>query len=149
MRILTLVTGESALGDALSLTGEIRHFNAEVDFRLRFLHIEIEESYAVPEGLRGALDARVERATVFEVAPEPPLEAAARLALLLHAERPDLLVIAGDGGLRAPALAAARAAGAKVAVYGARRGLVDGAMDLGDEPRGAVGRMTGVAREIQ
>ena len=62
MRILTLVTGENSLPDAVSLTGEIRSFNAEIDFRLRFLHIEIEEVYAAIPELREKLAKQVERA---------------------------------------------------------------------------------------
>lgn len=148
MRILTLVAGKNALPDAVALAAEIRSFNAEIDFRLRFLHVEIEEVHALAPEHRSELDDEVDRATVFEVAAAPELEAAARLALLLARERPDLLVVAGDGPLREPGLAAANVAGTKIGVYGSERGAVDGAVDLGKDPRNAVGLLTGVAREI-
>lgn len=148
MRILTLVAGGEALPDVVRLTGEIKSFNAEIDFRLRFLHIEIEEIYALPPGLRGRLEQAVQRPEVREIATEDPLEAAARLALLLNGERPDVLVVAGDGVLHKAGVAAARACGTKLAFYGARRGQAEGALDLGDTARSAVERLTGVAREI-
>ncbi|MHC4820015.1 MAG: hypothetical protein ACYTF8_18405 [Planctomycetota bacterium] len=121
MRILTLIAGGDALPDVLRLTGEIRSFNAEIDFRLRFLHIEIEED---------------------------PLEAAARLALVLSGERPDLLVVVGRGGLLKSGVAAARACTAKFAFFGTDRGSDGDGLDLGDDPRAAVEILTGVAREI-
>ena len=148
MRILTLVAGSEALPDVVRLSGEIKGFNAEIDFRLRFLHIEIEEFYALPPGLRGQLEETVPRPEVREIAAEDPLEAAAHLALLLSRERPDVLVIAGDGALHKAGVAAARACGTKLAFYGKRRGRGDGALDLGDSARAAVERLTGVAREI-
>ena len=148
MRILTLVAGGEALPDVVRLTGEIRGFNAEVDFRLRFLHIEIEEVYAIPPGLKGKLEQAVPRADVREIPTEDPLEAAARLALLLSRERPDVLVVAGNGLLHQAGVAAARAFGTKLAFYGAARGRAEGALDLGDSARSAVERLTGVAREI-
>lgn len=148
MRILTLVAGGEALPDVVRLTGEIKSFNAEVDFRLRFLHIEIEEIYALPPGLVAKLTQSVERPEVREIATEDPLEAAARLALLMHKERPDVLVVAGDGVLHKAGVAAARACGTKLAFYGAARGRAEGALDLGDSARMAVERLTGVAREI-
>jgi hypothetical protein len=148
MRILTLVAGGEALPDVIRLTEEIRSFNAGIDFRLRFLHIEIEESYALPPGLLPELRRAVEEPRASEIAPEDPLEAAARLALLLNHERPDVLVVAGDGVLHKAGVAAARACGTKLAFYGPARGRADGALDLGDTARGAVERLTGVAREI-
>lgn len=148
MRIVTLVAGGEALADVVGLTGEIKEFNAEIDFRLRFLHIEIEEIHALPPGLKARLEQAVPRADVREIPTEDPLEAAARLALLLSRERPDLLVVAGDGLLHRAGVAAARAFGTKLAFYGTARGRADGALDLGDSARSAVERLTGVAREI-
>ncbi len=147
MRILTLLAGGDALSEALRLTGEIRGFNAEINFRLRFLHIEIEEVFLAVPAARAELEGRVERADARDL-PEEPLEAAARLALVLHAERPDLLVVVGDGSLLPSGVAAARACGAKIAFFGAERGSADGGLDLGDDPRAAVELLTGVAREI-
>jgi hypothetical protein len=152
MRILTLVTGENSLPDAVSLTGEIRSFNAEIDFRLRFLHIEIEEIYAAIPELREKLAKQVERLDFRPVRAASPLEAAAGLALLLNAEKPDIVVVTGRGALLEPGVAAARACGATVAFFGAERGNPDAlegdVLDLGDDPHTAVARMTGVAREI-
>jgi hypothetical protein len=148
MRILTLLAGSEALPDVVRLTGEIKEFNSEVDFRLRFLHIEIEEVYAIPPGLRARLEQEIARAEVREIATEDPLEAAARLALLLNRERPDVLIVTGEGFLKKAGAAAARACGTKLAVYGPGRDGVEGAMDLGADPRAAVERLTGVAREI-
>jgi hypothetical protein len=147
MRILTLIAGGDALPDVLRLSGEIRSFNAEIDFRLRFLHIEIEEVFGSVGAVRAELEGRVERADVREI-PEEPLEAAARLALVLDGERPDLLVIVGHGGLLASGVAAARACEAKIAFFGARRGSAEAGLDLGDDPRAAIELLTGVAREI-
>lgn len=152
MRILTLVTGENSLPEAVELTGEIRSFNAEIDFRLRFLHIEIEEVYAAPPALREELANRVDRLDFRAVDGDTPLEAAAHLALLISAEKPDLVVVTGAGALFEPGVAAARACGAKLGLFGADRGDPGGedstVLDLGDDPRTAVERMTGVAREI-
>lgn len=146
MRILTLLAGGEAIPDIARLTGEIREFNSEIDFRLRFLHIEIEEIYALPPGLRGQLEAAVQRAEVREIEAEDQLEAAARLALLLSRERPDVLIVAGNGILHKAGVAAARACGTKLAFYGPSRGSAEGALDLGADPRAAVERLTGVAR---
>ncbi len=146
MRILTLLAGGEAVPDIVRLTGEIREFNSEIDFRLRFLHIEIEEIYALPPGLRGLLEAAVPRAEVREITTEDQLEAAARLALLLSRERPDIVIVAGDGILHKAGVAAARACGTKLAFYGPSRGSAEGALDLGADPRSAVERLTGVAR---
>jgi len=148
MRILTLVASSEALPDVIRLTGEIKGFNSEVDFRLRFLHIEIEEVYALPPGLRAQLEQSVQRPELREVATDDPLEAAASLALLLSRERPDVLVVAGDGILHRAGVAAARVCGTKLAFYGPARGSAEGALDLGADPRSAVERLTGVAREI-
>ncbi|MHC4134321.1 MAG: hypothetical protein ACYTDU_09740 [Planctomycetota bacterium] len=147
MRILTLIAGGDALPDVVRLTGEIRCFNAEIDFRLRFLHIEIEEVFGVVHAVRAELEGQVERADVREI-PKDPLEAAARLALVLNGERPDLLVIVGHGNLLASGVAAARACAAKFAFFGADRGSAEDGLDLGDDPRTAVEILTGVAREI-
>jgi hypothetical protein len=147
MRILTLLAGGDALPDVLRLTGEIRSFNAEIDFRLRFLHIEIEEVHGAVPAVRAELEERLPRADVREI-PEDPLEAAARLALVASAERPDLLVIVGAGSLLAPGVAAARACSAKFAYFGADRGRGPDGLDLGADPRAAVELLTGVAREI-
>jgi len=148
MRILTLVASGEALPDVVRLTGEIKGFNSEVDFRLRFLHIEIEEIYALPPGLREELEKAVSRPELREVATDDPLEAAARLALVLNRERPDVLVVAGNGVLHDAGVAAARACETKLAFFGRSRGRAEGALDLGDDPRSAVERLTGVAREI-
>jgi hypothetical protein len=148
MRILTLLAGPEALPEVVGLTAEIRAFNAEIDFRLRFLHIEIEETFAADEGVKQALQAELDRFEVFCVAGDRPLEAAASLALLLERERPDLLVIAGPGPLLEPGLAAAGAAGTKLAFYGRGRGSREEATDLGEDPKGAIERVSGVAREI-
>jgi len=147
MRILTLIAGGGALPDVLRLTGEIRSFNAEIDFRLRFLHIEIEEVFWAVRAVMAELEGQVERADVREIPPDP-LEAAARLALFLNGERPDLLVIVGSGSLLASGVAAARACGAKLAFFGTDRGSDGNGRDLGNDPRAAVELLTGVAREI-
>jgi len=148
MRILTLVAGGEALPEVVRLTEEIRSFNSEIDFRLRFLHIEIEEVHALPPGLRSALEESVSRPEVREIPVQDPLEAAARLALLFNRERPDVVVVAGEGMLHRAGVAAARACGTKLAFYGPDRGRADGALDLGENPRLAIERLTGVAREI-
>ena len=148
MRILTLIAGREALPDVCRLQGEIRSFNAEIDFRLRFLHIEIDQVFLVAPELGAELAREVERADVRKLEAAGPLEAAARLALLLGSERPDLFVITGQGELREPGGAAAAACGTKLAFYGAGRGDVAGGRDLGEDPRAAVELLTGVAREI-
>ena len=148
MRVLTLIAGGDALPDVLRLNGEIRGFNAEIDFRLRFLHIEIEEVFGAVRAVLAELERQVERASVREI-PEDPLEAAACLALVLNAERPDLVVIVGSGSLLASGVAAARACAARFAFFGANRGSAEDGRDLGDDPNGAVEILTGVAREIR
>ena len=87
MRIVTLVTGPEAVEDAVRLSAEIRQFNAEIDFRLRFLDIEIEDLFAGRAAEMSGIDGRVEHAVTRPVPPEP-LPAAASLALLLDRERP-------------------------------------------------------------
>jgi len=149
MRILTLLAGKDVLPEAVRLSEEIRTFNAEIDFRLRFLHVEIEEIFAAAPGLLAPLRETVARAEVREVPATEPLEAAARLALLLDRERPELMVVAGLGTLLAPGVAAARACGVKLAFFGHARGEDEGALDLGENPPEAVERLTGVAREIR
>ena len=141
MRILTLVTGQNSLPDARRLTAEIGIFNAEIDFRLRFLHIEIEELFVFPTGLGTESDL-----SPFEEISGAPLEAAARLALLLGRERPDVLVIVGQEGLHDAGAAAGRACNVKVAWFQASAGT---GLDLGGDAHVAVERLTGVAREIR
>ena len=148
MRILTLLGGPSCVAETAALSREIRSFNAGIDFRLRFLDIGIEE---VVLGLPQAADAfrkELEDADLRSVEAGTPLLLAARLALRIQEQRPDLLVVAGSGELVEPALAAAEAVDVRTAVYGTGRAEVEGALDLGDQPPVAVERMTGVAREI-
>lgn len=149
MRILTLVSGSPAVADAARLAGEVRSFNAGVDFRLRFLHIEIEALFAGAPADAEALAAEVDWAKPFAVPAADPLRASAALALLLARERPKLVVVVGDGALLAPGAAAAAEAGVRVAYFGDPRGGAEGAIDLGAEPAAALDRMTGVAREIR
>jgi hypothetical protein len=149
MRILTLLAGPDCVPSVLRLAAEIRAFNAEIDFRLRFLDIEIAESYAAARETLEALGEEADHAQRLALEANRPLEASAALALALARERPDLLVVAGSGGLGEAGLAAARAAGTKLAFYGPGRGSAEGALDLGEEARGAVAAMSGVAREIR
>jgi hypothetical protein len=148
MRVLTLVSGPEAVGDAVRLTGEIRSFNAELDFRLRFLHIGIEESYAAAPAAKAELERQLARAQVHAVADAEPLRAAASLALLLARQRPDLMVITGQGVLLEPGLAAAETTETRVGFFGASRGSAEDALDLGESPLAAVNLMSGVAGEI-
>jgi hypothetical protein len=136
MRILTLVTGPEAVPEALSLAGEIREFNSTIDFRLRFLDADIANLYVAPGEAAGRL--RDEQVEIRDLEADGPIEAAAALALLLDRERPALFLIAGTGPLRDAGTAAARAAGAKLA-------LLD---DLGADARQAVEKISGVAREL-
>jgi hypothetical protein len=149
MRIVAVVTGPEALADAAGLAGEIRTFNAGVDFRLRFLHVEIEALFGAGAREGPELSRRVEWARPFAVRDGDPLRAAAGLALALHRERPELVVLVGDGELLGPGVAAAGEAGVKLAFFGGRRGSAEGALDLGAEPAAALDRITGVAREIR
>jgi len=149
MRILTLVTGAKALADATRLAQEIRTFNAEIDFRLRFLHVEIAERRAVPAGLLEAAGATAAEDDVFEVPLDEPLGAAAQLALALARHTPEVFVLVGDGELLAAGRAAARACGTAVAYFGVPAKIAAGGLDLGTEPGIAVERLTGVAREIR
>ena len=146
MRILTLVAGEEVIPEVCSLAREIGEFNRGIDFRLRFLNIEIEISFAATSEVAGRLDRELGRSHPLTV--PGPLGAAAALALLLDRERPALLLIAGGGPLRESGVAAAAVVGTKLALFGAGCGTIEDAMDLGDDPRLAIERMTGVAREI-
>jgi len=152
MRILTLLAGEDSLAPAAALTDEIRTFNREIDFRLRFLHIEIEEVHAAPVALGAKARGAIDRIDLREVQDGDVLETAARLALVLHTERPDLLVVvgqAGDPDLQAAAEAAARVCGVRIGLFGSDPGPADAErLDLGREPGAALAVMTGVAREI-
>ena len=146
MRILTLVAGEDALPEVRALAHEISEFNRGIDFRLRFLHIEIEISFAGSSAVAEQLDQELGKRHVL--AASGPLEATASLALLLDRERPALLLIAGGGPLCDAGVAAAAVVGTKLALFGAGRGAVGDGLDLGADPRLAIEKMTGVAREI-
>jgi len=148
MRIVTLVSGPDAVQDAVRLSAEIRQFNAEIDFRLRFLDIEIEEIFAGSEAEMASVANQVEHTQARAVPGEDPLRAAASLALLLNTERPAVCVLVGRGELSGSAVAAARETGTKVALFGKERGPIEGDLDLGGDPAGALDRLTGVAREI-
>jgi hypothetical protein len=80
--------------------------------------------------------------------PLESLPAAASLALLLDRERPAACVLVGRGLLTEPAMAAAKETGTRLAHFGKDRGGIEGDLDLGDDPAGALDRLTGVAREI-
>jgi hypothetical protein len=140
MRIVTLITGPAAVPLALRLTEEIRSFNAEIDFRLRFLHVEIDQVVVAPPGADHP-DART-----LEGA-DRPIVAAARLALLLARERPAVLVAVGEGSLLDAAAAAAEAAEVRFARFAAGNPAHKAEIDLGSEPATALDRLTGVARE--
>lgn len=153
MRILTLVAEPRAVEDATRLAVEIRAFNRAIDFRLRFLHMDIQLAFAAaPEAAEALASDGVE---VHGINARAGLERAAALALLLHHERPALFVIAGTGELFDAGLAAARVVGIRVGTFGStrgdasREGARDEVLDLGDDARQAVERMTGVAREIR
>lgn len=149
MRILTLVSGPEAVADAVRLSREIRAFNAGVDFRLRFLHIEIEEVLCVTAATRPGLDSQVERAEIRLLPEGGPLPVAATLAILAHEQRPDLVVIVGTGPLRDAGLAAASAAARPVAFFAGPPTSAEGSMDLGGDPGMAIEKLTGVAREVR
>lgn len=149
MRILTLLSGPEAVPLAVQLSEEIRSFNTEIDFRLRFLHVEIEEVCVAATDVAETLPDRATRPQLhmLEGADRETL-AAARLALILAQERPRIMVALGSGALVEPAAAAAEAAGVKFAQFGGGAGAREGALDLGEEPAVALDRLTGVAREI-
>ena len=148
MRIVTIVAGSRSLDDTDTLSKAIRTFNAGVDFRLRFLDIEIKEVFCVASKDAEALRKRIDRAEVSEIEATDPLVAAASITLVLNAERPDLVVCVGAGALAAPTVAAATATKQRLGYYGKGRGQAEGALDLGEDPQIAVDRMTGIAREI-
>jgi len=149
MRILTLLSGPEAVPLAVQLSQEIRSFNAEIDFRLRFLHVEIEEVSVAAADVVAELPDRETRPALHTLdGAERETLAAARLALILAQERPRVIVAVGTGSLVEPAEAAALAAGVKFAQFGGGAGARKGAMDLGNEPAVALDRLTGVAREI-
>ena len=152
MRILTLLSGPEAVPFATRLTEGIRSFNAEIDFRLRFLHVEIEEVRVA--GLKGAgALPPMDGLPPVQVLPDCSSEsgrtavAAARLALILAKERPSVLVLVGPGPLAEAAAAAAEATDVKIACFGMDEGP-KGALDLGSDADTALDRLTGVAREI-
>jgi len=148
MRILTLLSGPESVPLALELTEAIRCFNAEIDFRLRFLHVEIEEVRVAGSESAGSLP-QPDGHPPVQTLPHGDREAlaAARLALVLAKERPMMLVIVGAGSLAGAAAAAAEAADVKIACFGAEI-APDGVLDLGSEAATALDRLTGVAREI-
>ncbi len=148
MRIFTLLGGPSALGEAERLSQAVRAFNAGVDFRLRFLHIEIDEVHATPASAKAELEARVARAQITAIPDRGSLFAAAALGLALAETRPDLIVLVGHGELAEPGVAAAAAAGFRLAHFGRGRRPADGAVDLGEDPELALETMQSLAREI-
>jgi len=148
MRIVTLITGGEALADAVRLDAEIRSFNAGIDFRLRFLHVEIEPCFAADEQVAAAFRSESDKVPVVELSGSEPLLSAATLALLLARERPAILLVVGSGSLLAPGEAAAKASSTRLAYFGSRRGSGDGGIDLGEVPARALDLLTGVAREI-
>jgi len=148
MRVFTLVGGPAAVPETARLSRAIREFNAGVDFRLRFLHIEIDEVFGVDAASRPTLLRSVEPAEWREIPDLGALHAAAALALAIAEARPDLVVIVGRGGLVEPGVAAAAAAGRRIGFFGRERGAADGGLDLGDDTDAALQQMTGMAREI-
>ena len=149
MRTLILVTGQDSVSETIDLSTEIRRFNAEIDFRLRFLDIEIEEFFAAPPASAGILSERLGSAEILALDADDSPRAAAELALTLDRQRPNLLVLVGAGPLLEPGIAAARAAESRFAHFGEPRATTDGALDLGADASGALERLTGVAREIR
>ncbi|MHC4953356.1 MAG: hypothetical protein ACYTGZ_05655 [Planctomycetota bacterium] len=153
MRILTILSGPESVPLALQLTEEIRSFNAEIDFRLRFLHVEIEEvAVAAPE-VADALPDLEARPNLHRLdGADRPTLASARLALIVARERPMVLVIVGNGPLWEAAEAAAVAADVKMAQFGGAEDAPASAegeiIDLGSDPAAALDTLTGVAREI-
>ena len=148
LRILTLITGSDTLDEAEALASEIRTFNAGIDFRLRFLDIEIEDVFCAEAETAEALEARLKDTKIVRSRGETPLEMAAGLALLLESERPHLLVITGHGALMDPAVAAAVVGPTRFAFFGRVRGEHKDALNLGEDAAIAVERMTLMAREI-
>jgi len=152
MRILTLLSGPEAVPFATQLTEGIRSFNAEIDFRLRFLHVEIEEVRVAGSQSAEALPA-TDGLPPVQVLPDCGSKsartavAAARLALILAKERPSVLVMVGPGALAEAAAAAAEATEVKIACFGMDE-APQGALDLGSDAATALDRLTGVAREI-
>ncbi|MGQ0614190.1 MAG: hypothetical protein ACT4PV_10680 [Planctomycetaceae bacterium] len=149
MRIFTLLGGPSAIGEAERLSTAVRAFNAGVDFRLRFLHIEIDEMHATPASAQAELAARVARAQITAIPDRGALFAAAALGLAIAEARPDLVVVVGHGELAEPGVAAAAAAGYRLALFGHGRRPAHGAVDLGEDPEQALETMQTLVREIQ
>jgi len=148
LRILTLITGPDMLAEAEALANEFRTFNAGIDFRLRFLDIEIEEVFCAEANTAEALEARLKDTKIVRSRGKTPLEMAAGLALLLESERPHLLVVVGRGDLMEPAVAAAVVGPTRFAFFGRERGKHADALELGEDAAIAVERMTLMAREI-
>ena len=142
-----LIAGADAVPDATRLWDEFGAFNRALDFRLRFLHIDIEGALVATAGVADSLGLEKDL-TVHPVAPSNAPLAAAVMAMLLDRERPALLLIVGRGDLVSAGIAAAEAVGTKLALFGDARGSLEGALDLGVDARLAVDRMTGVAREL-
>jgi len=150
MRILTLPTAPHVVPDVVSLAAEIARFNAGVDFRLRFLDVEVEARYAASEAVSAGLRAVLADVPVALLPDDRPVPAAARLAVLLERERPDLLIVVGPGPLVESAEAAAEASGVPWALYGADAGAVHGTgVELGADAGAAIERITGMARELR
>jgi hypothetical protein len=150
MRILTLPTSPHAVPDVVALAAEIGRFNAGIDFRLRFLDVEIDARYAASEAVSRGLSSGLPEAPIALLPDERPLQAAARLAVLLERERPDLLVVVGSGPLAQAAEAAAEASGVPWGRYGADPGDAHATgVELGADAGSAIERITGMAREIR
>jgi hypothetical protein len=141
MRILTLVTNSEAAPAAVRLAAEFRSFNAEIDFRLRFLHIEMDAVVYAAPGVEFEGGSEIPESASIAIA-------AARLALILSRERPAAMVSVGTGELQEAAAAAAIAAGIRFARF-CGNSAAEGEIDLGTDPAIALDRLTGVAREIR
>ena len=142
-----LIAGADAVPDATRLWDAIGVFNRALDFRLRFLHLDIEGALAAPAGVADSLGSE-QGLTVHPMAPSNAPLAAAALAMLLDRERPKMLIIVGSGELVSAGIAAAEASGTDLGLFGDARGSAEGALDLGLDAKLAVDRMTGVAREL-